>query len=93
MCFLIFFKRMSPAIMLDLAQLTMEMILFLLLTGQRGPSVHIMDLENIFWDNKRIAILFEDLFKNMCIKTSSSRKITKILYWQKNMCCSLSLYL
>ena len=63
-CILSFLKQWSPAKMLDLIQLTMNVILLILLvTGQRGPSVHLIDLGNITWENKRIACRFEDLLK------------------------------
>ena len=61
-CYKSFLKWTSPVIMRDLTQQIIEMILFLLVMGRWGPSFHIMDLENYFLDNKRIATLFEDLF-------------------------------
>lgn len=45
------------------------LVLFLLLSGQRGQTIHSVDIKNIFIDSDNIKIIFSDL-----LKTSKQRK-------------------
>ena len=55
---------MSPLESLSLLQLSQKLlVLFLLLSGQRGQTIHSVDIKNIFIDSDNIKIIFGDLFK------------------------------
>ena len=59
-----FLKTLSPVKNLSLLQLSQKTVaLLLLLTGQRGQSIHVMDLRNIDITKNHVKIRFGDLLK------------------------------
>ena len=59
-----FLKKWSPAVNLSLPQLTLKVVLLcLLLSGQRGQVLWLLDLRNITWSKTDIRCTFGDLLK------------------------------
>ena len=61
---LTFLKKWSPAANLSLPQLTLKVVLLcLLVSGQRGQALWLLDLRNITWSKTDIRCTFGDLLK------------------------------
>ena len=61
---LTFLKKWSPVASLSLPQLTLKVVLLcLLVSGQRGQSLWLLDLRNITWSKTDIRCTFGDLLK------------------------------
>lgn len=59
-----FLKQWSPASCLSLSQLTVKVVLLcLLVTGQRGQTIWLMDLRNLVWSKDDVRCTFGDLLK------------------------------
>ena len=59
-----FLKKWSPAVNLSLPQLTLKVVLLcLLVSGQRGQALWLLDLLNITWSKTDIPCTFGDLVK------------------------------
>ena len=59
-----FLKKWSPAANLSLTQLTLKVVLLcLLVSGQRGQALWLLDLRNITWSKTDIRCTFGDLLK------------------------------
>ena len=76
-----FLKTMSPNENLTLTLLTKTLVvLLLLLFGQRGQTVHMIDIRNIFVTKDYLRITFGDLLKN----TRPSFHLVQVQYPQFN---------
>ena len=73
-----FLKRWSPANTLSLMQLSIKVILLcLLVSGQRGQTIHLFDLRNVTWEGDRITCRIGDLTKTTTPKKHKGEIIFK----------------
>ena len=62
---LTYLKGLSPLESLSLLQISQKLLmLLLLLSGQRGQTIHLMDIKNIFITEDNVQIVIGDLLKN-----------------------------
>jgi hypothetical protein len=62
---LTYLKGLSPLESLSLLQISQKLLmLLLLLSGQRGQTIHLMDIKNIFITEDNVTIVIGDLLKN-----------------------------
>jgi site-specific recombinase XerD len=62
---LTYLKGLSPLESLSLLQISQKLLmLLLLLSGQRGQTIHLMDIKNIFITEDNVKIVIGDLLKN-----------------------------
>ena len=60
-----YLKGLSPLESLSLLQISQKLLmLLLLLSGQRGQTIHLMDIKNIFITEDNVKIVIGDLLKN-----------------------------
>ena len=60
-----YLKGLSPLESLSLLQISQKLLmLLLLLSGQRGQTIHLMDIKNIFITKDNVKIVIGDLLKN-----------------------------
>ena len=71
-----FLKNWSPANTLSMLQLSIKVtLLCLLVSGQRGQTIHFMDIRNMSWERDRIVCRFGDLLKTSTPKKHQSQII------------------
>ena len=59
-----FLRKLSPAKMLDLKQLSLKLLMLcLVLSGQRGQTMHLLDLRNMSLTSSRVSFVIGDLAK------------------------------
>lgn len=59
-----YLQKLSPLESLSLLELSQKLLmLLLLLSGQRGQTIHLVDVKNIFIDAGNVKIIFGDLLK------------------------------
>ena len=81
-----FLKRWSPANTLSLLQLSIKVVLLcLLVSGQRGQTVHLFDLRNITWERDRVICRIADLLKTSTPKKHQSEIVLKT-FVDKRIC-------
>ena len=60
-----YLKGLSPLESLSLLQISQKLLMLLvLLSGQRGQTIHLMDIKNIFITEDNVQIVIGDLLKN-----------------------------
>ena len=74
-----FLKTWSPANNLSLLQLSIKVtLLCLLVSSQRGQTIHLIDIRNMSWERDRVICRFGDLMKTSTPKEHQSQIILKI---------------
>ena len=81
-----FLKTWSPEKNLSLTQLSIKVVLLcLLVSGQRGQTIHLLDLRNMTWDNDRVCCRFGDLLKTSTPKHHQTQIVFKA-FADKRLC-------
>ena len=84
---LTFLKKWSPAANLSLPQLTLKVVLLcLLVSGQRGQALWLLDLHNITWSKTDIRCTFGDLLKTCAPNRHQDKLVFGSLTEDKSLC-------
>lgn len=85
-------KTWSPVRKLSLKLLSFKVVMLLgLLTGQRGQTLHLMDIRNIDLDNNRVKIKFGDLLKTSRPGFHQNQLVIKAFAPDRRLCVCLAL--
>ena len=81
-----FLKGWSPVNTLSLHQLSMKVVLLcLLVSGQRGQAIHLLDLRNMTWERDRVVCRFGDPTKTSTPKKHQGQIVLKA-FIDKRLC-------
>ena len=81
------FLKWSPAANLSLPQLTLKVVLLcLLLSGQRGQALWLLDLRNITWSKTDIRCTFESISSRFPLQTDIRTNLCLEAFLKINLC-------
>ena len=81
------FLKWSPAANLSLPQLTLKVVLLcLLLSGQRGQALWLLDLCNITWSKTDIQCTFESISSRFPLQTAIRTNLCLEAFLKINLC-------
>ena len=81
------FLKWSPAANLSLPQLTLKVVLLcLLLSGQRGQALWLLDLRNITWSKTDIRCTFESISSRFPLQTDIRTNFCLEAFLKINLC-------
>ena len=81
------FLKWSPAANLSLPQLTLKVVLLcLLLSGQRGQALWLLDLCNITWSKTDIRCTFESISSRFPLQTDIRTNLCLEAFLKINLC-------
>ena len=81
------FLKWSPAANLSLPQLTLKVVLLcLLLSGQRGQALWLLDLCNITWSKTDIRCTFESISSRFPLQTDIRTSLCLEAFLKINLC-------